>query len=190
MRLLLTVITLAAGGLFFMTASNLRASMVRTIDNLFNTKKYDLLVSVSSAPAADLERIVRSTPGVRSAEAWNVTDGDRFTVVALPPGTKFLAPVVTSGRWLQPNDSNAMVINSALAAKKIPLGNVVGIVREPLSPATAYVSLREHVADSVLVLLVENDPASIDRAKSLLEENLRREGIRSIRISSKNDSRF
>jgi putative ABC transport system permease protein len=189
-RLLLTVITLGAGGLFFMTASNLRTSMIGTIGNLFETKRYDLFVSIAEAPAADVERIVRNTPGVRSAEAWNAKAADRYTVIALPPRTKFLTPVVTSGRWLQPDDSDAMVINSALAAKKIRLGNVVGIVREPLSPATAYVPLRGPVADSLPVVLDKNDPVSIDRAKILIEANLRREGIKSISISSKNDSRF
>jgi putative ABC transport system permease protein len=74
-RLSLTVATLATGGLFFMTALNLRASMINTLDRLFAARKYDLTMSLSGmAQAADVIRIVLGTPGVRRAEAWIATE--------------------------------------------------------------------------------------------------------------------
>jgi putative ABC transport system permease protein len=75
-RLALTVLTLAVGGLFFMTALNLRASMINTLDRLFNSKQYDLGVSIAGMAQLDaLNRVVRNTPGVRSAEGWIASEG-------------------------------------------------------------------------------------------------------------------
>jgi len=75
-RLALTVLTLAAGGLFFMTALNVRASMIRTLDRLFEGKKYDLSLTIAGmAQVGEVDRIVRATPGVRAAEAWIASEG-------------------------------------------------------------------------------------------------------------------
>ncbi|HJW93775.1 MAG TPA: FtsX-like permease family protein, partial [Thermoanaerobaculia bacterium] len=189
-RLVLTVLTLAAGGVFFMTALNVRASMIHTLDRLFGTRKYDLGVSLrADSDAGTVTRIVRGVPNVKYVEAWRIS-GDPYAVIAVPPSTRLLAPGVIRGRWLQPGDVDAMVINSALAAKKMPLAHVVGVVREPFAPASAYVPLRGSVTNSLRVVLANNDAASIDRAKGLIEEALAREGIRAGSISSKSDSRF
>ncbi|HEU4796644.1 MAG TPA: hypothetical protein VFT02_13510, partial [Pyrinomonadaceae bacterium] len=45
-RLALTLVTLAAGGLFFLAALNVRASMINTLDHLFATRKFDLTVTL------------------------------------------------------------------------------------------------------------------------------------------------
>jgi putative ABC transport system permease protein len=73
-RLALTLLTLAAGGLFFMSALNVRASMIHTLDELFSTRKFDLQVSMGGMyPIEKVQRAVANTPGVRYAEAWFVT---------------------------------------------------------------------------------------------------------------------
>jgi putative ABC transport system permease protein len=67
-RLVLTLLTLAAGGLFFLSALNIRASMINTLDRMFAARKSDL--SVSFARPYEFERIqnaVRNTPGVKHA---------------------------------------------------------------------------------------------------------------------------
>ncbi|HYK41466.1 MAG TPA: ABC transporter permease, partial [Thermoanaerobaculia bacterium] len=46
-RLLLTLATLAAGGLFFLSALNVRASMIATLDRLFRSKEFDLTVGLA-----------------------------------------------------------------------------------------------------------------------------------------------
>jgi putative ABC transport system permease protein len=146
-RLLLTIATLAAGGLFFMTALNLRASMIETLDRLFATKKYDLAVNIAGmAQAGDVDRVVRTIPGIRKAEGWIASEAslgeggaaaaathgpaaggmhggggaiaaDRFIVFALPARTALFEPDVVQGRWLRDGETDTMVINSALAAK-------------------------------------------------------------------------
>lgn len=75
-RLVLTLVTLAASGLFFMSALNIRASMINTWDHFFATKKYDLMVSLGSPYSSEqIERAVQKTPGVVRAESWFISEG-------------------------------------------------------------------------------------------------------------------
>ena len=60
-RLALTVLTLSAGGVFFMAALNVRASLVRTLDRLFRTKKFDLSVSFGSMVSVREDRSRRAS---------------------------------------------------------------------------------------------------------------------------------
>ena len=242
-RLLLTMSTLAAGGLFFMTALNVRTSMINTLDRLFDTKKYDMSLSIAGmAQSSDVIPIVRRTPGVRDAEAWIASEGgmgnaipsrlhagggggsahgggggmtgDRFLVIALPPGTRFFAPTIDRGRWLRDGESDTIVVNTALAAKNramqmgktatFPMGpgtvtfRVVGIAREPFSPPTAYIPRaffdermgHTGITNNVRLSLDKTDSTSIDRVKGLLESNLGREGIKVASMSSKRETRF
>jgi putative ABC transport system permease protein len=66
-----TVVTLGLGGLFFMTGLNVRASLVRTLDQLFGSRKFDLSVGLAGMyPWEKVERASRQTPGVRQVEGW------------------------------------------------------------------------------------------------------------------------
>lgn len=76
MRLALTMVTLVLAGLFFMAALNVRASLINTLDHLFDTMKYDLTVNLSGMyPFEKVERATRNTPGVLQAEGWLTTEG-------------------------------------------------------------------------------------------------------------------
>jgi putative ABC transport system permease protein len=85
MRLALTTATLALAGLFFMGALNVRASLVKTLDRLFDTMKYDLTVNLGRMyPFELVERAVRNTPGVLQAEGWLTAEGSLPGAVAAP----------------------------------------------------------------------------------------------------------
>jgi putative ABC transport system permease protein len=74
-RLVLTLLTLSAGGVFFMAALNVRASLIHTLDSLFRSKKYDLAVSFGTMVEAEkIERAVQKTPGVLRWEGWITTE--------------------------------------------------------------------------------------------------------------------
>jgi len=138
---------------------------------------------------------------VVQAEGWIVGEpaGEHFTAIAIPAGSRLLKPEIVSGRWLQPGDTNAIVLNTALAAKSPPSSwRVVGIAREPFSPAVGYVS-REYLeqrsghigmANSVRLVLDRSDPASINAVKASLDRNLELAGLRALASSSKADSRY
>src|SRR5262245_8691273 len=75
-RLALTLLTLGAGGLFFMSALNVRASMIDTLDRLFATRQFDLSVNLGAMyPLEKVERAIRRTPGILRAEGWIATEG-------------------------------------------------------------------------------------------------------------------
>jgi putative ABC transport system permease protein len=95
-RLALTLATLSAGGLFFLSALNVRGSLITTLDRVFESRKFDLTVSLATlSPAENVDRAVRKTPGILAAEHWISTEG------AFPkPGEK-------------PMDGNASAAHSA-----------------------------------------------------------------------------
>jgi putative ABC transport system permease protein len=244
-RLVLTVSTLAAGGIFFLSALNTRASMISTLDALFRGKKFDLTVSLSGIQRMEtIGRAVGKTPGLRAFEGWITTEGslasanaappaamhgggggphgggglgpDRFVAIALPAGTTMQRFDLVAGRGLVAGDTNAIVVNEALAAKspemrvgktvQLSLGHgslpwrIAGIVREPFSPPVGYVPKGyvdelgglQGMTNSLRVAVdpSETDRKSIERIKVALERNLEAEGVRVVGTLSKADSRF
>jgi len=165
-RLVLTLLTLAAGGLFFLVALNVRASMINTLDGMFAARKYDLSVSLANPYEMEkVQRAISNTPGVARAEGWFQTDAspvretsannsgdphasdlhgggsdvDSFTVVALPADTQLLQLDIIEGRNLTPGDRDAIVINNALAREaKLRVGDVVPL-RMGLAETTWHV---------------------------------------------------
>jgi putative ABC transport system permease protein len=91
-RLVLTVVTLATGGVFFLSALNVRASLVATLDRLFATRRYDLSVALGIMQSTEkIERAARATPGVVRVEGWIATEG-----VLLEPSRDGRAPTTTA----------------------------------------------------------------------------------------------
>jgi putative ABC transport system permease protein len=74
-RLALTLLTLCVGGVFFMAALNVRASMINTLDHLFGARKFDLAVSLASMSAMEpIERAAAASPGSARVEGWIATE--------------------------------------------------------------------------------------------------------------------
>ena len=70
-RLALTLLTLATGGVFFLSALNVRGSLVRTLDGFFDSMKFDLIVRFAEPYRFEkIERAARRTPGVLGVEGW------------------------------------------------------------------------------------------------------------------------
>jgi putative ABC transport system permease protein len=210
-RLVLTLLTLAAGGLFFMSALNVRASMINTLDHMFAARKFDLSVFLANPYELEkIERAISNTRGVAHAEGWFVTEAsliNSFTVVALPADTQLLDLEIIEGRNLAPGDTDAIVVNNALAGReaKMRVGEtvvlrmagaestwrVVGVAREAFSPAVAYIPLssiqQPRMVNSLRLSLEDADP---DIVKAVLDRNLEREGVRARGSSIKAESRF
>lgn len=164
-RLVLTLCALASGGVVFMAALNVRASFLRTSDVMFQSTKYDLSVSMAEPyTRAEVEAVVRRTPGVALVESWvgseattagrSGSPGNPFGIVAPPPGTRMLALKIIEGRDLRSEDRNALVINNRLArtepAMKVgatvvlsikgrsSTWRIVGLARQPFAGPAAY----------------------------------------------------
>jgi putative ABC transport system permease protein len=210
-RLVLTLLTLTAGGLFFLAALNVRSSMINTLDHMFAARKSDL--TVWFARGYELEKIQKAasnTSGVKRAEGWSTTEGshgdDRLTIVALPPDSQLLEFDIIEGRKLTPGDTDAIVINNALAGRdpKMRVGEsvqlrinevektwrIVGLAREAFSPTpVGYIPLTGSV-NSLRLALDNADPDSIDALKAELDRNLEQQGVRARASSTKSESRF
>jgi putative ABC transport system permease protein len=211
-------LTLAAGGLFFLSALNIRASLINTLDRMFGARKFDLTISFSNPYEWErLRRAATSTPGVTHAEGWFMTDaslGDQtgFNVTALPNDTQLLDLEMIEGRFLKPGDTDAIVINTALS-RRVPAlrvgetvtlrindaeatWRVVGLAKEAYASSTAYIPLsfiqnqQPGMANSLRLALAQTDFDSIAIVKESLDQNLEQEGVRARGSSSKAESRF
>ena len=215
-RLALTLLTLAAGGLFYMLALNVRASMINTLDHMFAARKFDLSISFANPnELAKIEKAVSNTTGIKRAEGWFITEAslaDRFTVVALPPDTQLLDFEIVEGRKLAPGDTDAIVINNALAGRetKMKVGEtvvlrfggeestwrVVGITREAFSPAVAYVPLSfmqqryPGMVNSLRLALESAGEDAIGAVRADLDRNLEQQGVRARGSSTTAETRF
>ena len=124
-RMALTLLALATGGAVYLGALNLRTSIRGSVDLLYRPMRFELVLRFTrSWPADSVEAALKVTPGVSGAEAWSSavaavahedgTLGDAFSITAPPAGSKLLAYEAISGRWLEPGDSNALVISRGL----------------------------------------------------------------------------
>jgi putative ABC transport system permease protein len=125
-RLALTLLTLAVAGANFMTAMNVAASIDKSIASKFDATPYDIEIAFSRAyPQGEIEQAVSRVDGVAHVETWGVA----WSFVVLPDGTlgkqlRLMAPLINTqlspkppilkGRWLRPDDQNAIVMSDAL----------------------------------------------------------------------------
>ncbi len=124
-RLILTLTTLILASAIFISVFSVRASLFRTMDDAFAYWNYEVRLDFARPYRADhLARVALETPGVRAAEAWgqrNVyrerpdgSESDNIRMIAPQPDTELLLPTLLEGRWLLPDDENAVVINTDL----------------------------------------------------------------------------
>lgn len=124
-RLALTLSALVLAGAIFIAVFNLKASMAIAIDQTLGLLLSDVNIGFNQAYRMDkLEPIARSIPGVTRVEGWGqlfgevlTADGTTSTQVLLfapPANTQLVHATVTSGRWLLPEDQNAVVIGNHL----------------------------------------------------------------------------
>jgi putative ABC transport system permease protein len=158
----------------------------------------------------------QDTGGTHAGEGGNgggALGPDRFSVLALPESTRMVTPDIVSGRGLGPGDVDAIVVNTALAAREpqmkvgreisIAMGpgttswRVVGITREPFSPPAAYVTralFDRHghagMVNTLRLSLTKPDDASIQAIRAQIETNLAAEGVTVLGSASKGESRF
>ncbi len=124
-RLALTLLTLVFGGAIFITVFTVRVSMLSTLDNWMSYFQFD--VAMQFERSYRVERIIRETldiPGVVEAETWGFynthrerpdgSSGDSVYMYAPPAETNLINPTIIRGRWLEPGDENALVVNSLM----------------------------------------------------------------------------
>lgn len=195
-RLALTLGLLSAGGALFLSGLNVAAAWQRNVDDGMAARHYDMQVRLAAADPALVERI-RATAGVSRVETWGEApttaedvvstypDGGHgsFNLRGVPEDSRLLDLPVTSGRWLRPGDTNAVVLNSMAAAPlpdarpgdtltlkldgRATTWRVVGTVREIGSPAAAYTTktaFEQHAGPARDLRIATSDTAAVQRA--------------------------
>jgi putative ABC transport system permease protein len=211
-RLILTLLTLTVAGANFITAMNVAASIDKSIASKFDATPYDIEVAFSqSYPQGEIEQVVSRVDGVERVETW----GGARSFVVLPDGTlgkqlRLTAPLLNTelspkppiikGRWLRPDDQNAIVMSDALLkmlnidaaiGDKILLDingqkttwQLVGISREFLASG-AYVPFvdsfkqtTEHTSQATNIVVKTTNPALTDKVTRDLEIQLNSAGF-------------
>ena len=139
-RLALTLSTLVLGGAIFIAVFSVRDSMYLEFDQTFGYYQSDVNVDLArSYSLSELEDAVAGVPGVVSMEGWSTKmlnilqpDGknsDLVIVYAPPADTELVEPVVTAGRWLQPDDENTIVVDNHFVALRpdVQVGDVLQV---------------------------------------------------------------
>ena len=127
-RLILTLVTLTIGGAIFIATFSVRVSMQNYIDQIGRYFLADVNVATGRPyRVAEIQRILYDIPEVGYVEAWSSartqmllpdgSDGEEVQMLAPPAGSPLVIPVVIEGRWLQPGDQNAIVLNELFQSR-------------------------------------------------------------------------
>jgi putative ABC transport system permease protein len=139
--MILTLVTLAVGGAVYLGAINLRQSVIDSVDTLFGSQRFDMVLRFAEPHAVDsIESIVSPVTGVARAEAWSGaraavkrrdgTVGNAFPVTAMPAASVMMLPSIRTGRWLKSGDGNDIVVNQRLIDEEpaLSVGSTVTLV--------------------------------------------------------------
>ncbi len=170
-RVILTQISLVLSGLIFMMVLSVWDSTTYTFgDFLFTLLKFNgRLVFKNPQRIERVETLALAQPDVKAVEMWHLEGGrirlanrdksdddKQVTMFGVPLPTALYGPKLRAGRWLQPGDTDAIVLNQKLAEDagvgvgdwiKINHGikgdttwQVVGLLFDPIINNSAHVS--------------------------------------------------
>lgn len=126
-RLILTLITLVMGGMIFMTVGSVRSSLNERVESVLAYNNFDIRVRFErSYRTKRVEQVALSVGGVLEAESWSSgsalrirddgSESDPINITALPPTSDMVQPTLVSGRWLLPDDHNAVVLSQSITS--------------------------------------------------------------------------
>ena len=123
-RLALTLFNLTLGGAIFISVFNVQLSLNQKIEQTTKYFQADVNLDLKQPyRIQEVQELALSIPGVKDVEAWNFAAAEvlraddsvsgNLTIIAPPSNTQLISPIMLEGRWLLPNDENALVINEA-----------------------------------------------------------------------------
>jgi putative ABC transport system permease protein len=204
-RLVLTLAALSLGGAIFMSVFSVRASLQQTLDDTLAYFAYDVQVEL---PAPERVEVLTAetlrVPGVAAAEPWQFAtvqrirddgaEGRSILTFGLPPDAQSVRPTVQEGRWLVPEDGNAIVATANLLEDEPDLRvgdevtlridgqdatwTLVGIVESPTQRPFLYtpgnaLGTATHEVGRAGILMVIGEPGTDADAESALADAVR-----------------
>ena len=159
-----------------MTGINVKTGWETYLANAAADRHYDLEIRLNGSQSEEkILSMISSVPGVQKVESWNLVpaalvrpdgldivrtypDGGHgsFTLRSVPPESQLIETPLLSGRWLQADDMNVVVLNQMAAAffpnakvgddiqlmvnGQVATFRLVGVIKQILTPSTAYVT--------------------------------------------------
>ena len=214
-RLALTLLMLVLGGMLFMTIGSVRASLTSLIEAGLSYNNYDIQVGFSGVYRTNrIEQTLMQVPGVDSVETWvqglgtrkrpDGTESNTITAIGVPANSEMVKPTLSEGRWLLPDDKNAIVISTQLLTTDddIAVGDpivlefddreaewvVVGVVQVLSGPPNfipAYINYpyfsryigNVEQGDSTQIKIVQNSEYTPESVATAIEETLEAQGF-------------
>jgi putative ABC transport system permease protein len=195
-RVLLTQITLIGSGLIFMMVMSVRDSAHYTYGELlFDVLRFNVNLQFEEPERIrEVESLTLTRPEVKAVEMWalntakirplgqpETNEDEEAILFGVPLPTQLYGPQVRQGRWLEPGDTYALVLNQDLAEDAgVGLGDqvtlklnvygesnwtIMGLLFDPGIPNSLYMS-RE-------VLLLETH--SVDKASTVWIQTVRQD---------------
>jgi putative ABC transport system permease protein len=139
-RLILTQLVLIVAGTMFLMVMSLSASITTTLDNDFIRRNFDVVFAFEENQRIDRTLdIANMLDGVEKAEIWAsqsatiLKEGQRAkeaglgaAIIGLPVESDMYRPLMVKGRWLQPGDNRAIVMNKETAEENnIRIGDTI-----------------------------------------------------------------
>ena len=217
-RLALTLGTLITAGVVFIAVMSVRNSLYLTNQEAMEYFNYDVSINFIEPQRLDkLALTALQTPGVTAVEGWGYAGGrllfddrpddkgassEKVGVMAPPAASVMLKPRMVSGRWLLPEDENALVINSDVRKKRpdLKVGDVVtlkigsrksnwqivGVAQSVLTGPLVYANYPYYAqvvreagrASSLQAATISSDAAFQRRTAEQLERTLKRAGFK------------
>jgi putative ABC transport system permease protein len=195
-----------------MAVASVNTSIDATVNRIAEHRRFDLWADLSKPrPAALLERETLAVPGVTQVESWltrqatrqrpDRTESSVIMLVGQPPDSPFFRPELVSGRWLKPDDTNAVVVDTGVLNSEddIAVGDsvrfkigeveqdfrVVGVIRGDFSGGSARVNLpyldkitnADGAVSSVVVRTAQHDAASTKAVADAVSDHLDEKGL-------------
>ena len=139
-RLALSVGLLATGGAVFMAAMNVAEDWRRSVNDDFDHRGYDLMVSLEAPCSLEHARaLLAAVPGVERFEAWpgvnaylvgaNGVATVTTALVGPEPGSAILSPRLLAGHGLAADDPYGAVVNQSVVSRlgRLGLGDSVRV---------------------------------------------------------------
>lgn len=208
-RASLTVLALAISGAAFLAVQTTSSSFDNVLNQILAAYHANVWVSLSNPQPLDTVRpMITAVSGVQQVDPDNLrlvsTKWGQAEIVGLQPDSRVYQPNVLQGRWLSPSDTDAVLLNEAVAAKTgLRVGDwidfhndlysgrwqVIGIARDynnptglgvmlaPLGEVNVFEHLPASFVQGLLVTSTSSKQADIDAVSKRIDDTLSQAGL-------------
>ena len=145
-RTALTLFVVALSTAAFLGATATRDSVNAAIDDIYRTYDADAWVWFEASVSTEFEELLPTVDGVDGAEGWLIANGivklTEARLWGLPATSRLYREVMREGRWLRPDEPDAMVISTELADdQSIEVGDLVEVQYQDQRRSLAVVGI-------------------------------------------------